>query len=120
MVYEEKGALLINWDAVEELFPAGLLDDVFEAYQRLLNDLAADDSAWQRTLAENARRLIPAAQLALREAANNTKAPLTDDLLHTPFLNHVAERPEPIAVSTPKSRLTYLDVYRYACRIEQE
>jgi amino acid adenylation domain-containing protein len=120
MVYEEKGSLRINWDAVEELFPAGLLDDMFAAYQRLLRDLAMDDSAWQRTLAENARRLIPEAQMAMREAANNTEAPLTGDLLHTPFLKQVAERPEQIAVHTPQRRLTYLEVYRYACRIERE
>src|ERR1700674_4793201 len=120
MVYEEKGSLQINWDAVEELFPAGLLDDMFEAYQRLLQDLAADDSAWQRTLAANPRRLIPVAQMVLRQAANNTEAPLTDDLLHTPFLKQVAERPEQLAVCTPKRRLTYQEVYRHACRIEQE
>ena len=120
IVWEEKGSLLINWDAVEELFPAGLLDDMFAAFQRLLQDLATDDSAWQRTLAENTRRLIPDAQMALRQAANNTKAPLTGDLLHTPFLRQVAERPEQIAVCTPKRRLTYLEVYRYACRIEEE
>ena len=120
MVQESAGELVINWDAVEELFPAGLLDDMFGAYQRLLQDLAADDSAWQRTLAENARRLIPAAQIALRDAANNTTAPLTGDLLHTPFLKQVAERPEQLAVCTPKRRLTYREVYRSACRIEQE
>ena len=120
MVYEEKGSLQINWDAVEELFPAGLLDDMFEAYQRLLQDLAADDSAWQRTLAENARRLIPVAQMASRQAANSTAAPLTADLLHTPFLQQVAERPEQMAVCTPKRRLTYREVYRHACRIEKE
>ena len=120
MVSEEKGSLQINWDAVEELFPAGLLDDMFEAYQRLLQDLATDDSAWQRTLAENSRRLIPAAQMSLREAANNTTAPITDDLLHTPFLKQVAERPEQIAVCTPNWRLTYLQTYRYACQIEEE
>jgi pyochelin synthetase len=120
MVYEEKGALQINWDAVEELFPAGLLDDMFEAFQRLLQDLAADDSAWERTVADNARRLIPEAQMALRQAANNTAAPITDDLLHTPFLKQVAERPEQLAVCTPQRRLTYRDAYGYACRIEQE
>ena len=120
MVYEEKGALQINWDAVEELFPGGLLDDLFAAYQRLLQDLATDDSAWQRTLAENARRLIPVAQMSLREAVNRTAAPLTGDLLHTPFLKQVVERPEQIAVSTPKRRLSYREVYRYACRMEQE
>jgi amino acid adenylation domain-containing protein len=124
MVTEEKGSLLVNWDAVEELFPAGLLDDMFAALQRLLQDLAADDSAWQRRLAENARRLIPAAPMAVREAANDAKASLvrskTGDLLHTPFLEQVAERPEQLAVCTPKRRLTYLEVYRYACRVEQE
>ena len=120
MVQESAGELVINWDAVEELFPPGLLDDMFEAYQRLLRDLAADDSAWQRSLAENARRLIPAAQMALRDAANSTTVPLTADLLHTPFLRQVAERPEQIAVCTPKRRLTYREAYRHACRIEQE
>jgi amino acid adenylation domain-containing protein len=120
MVYEEHGSLRINWDAVEELFPAGLLDDMFEAFLRLLQDLAADDSSWQRPLAENARRLIPDAQMALRDAANNITAPLTSDLLHTSFLKQVAERPEQTAVCTPKRRLTYLEVYRYACRIEEE
>ena len=120
MVFEEKGALQINWDAVEELFPAGLLDDMFGAYEQVLQDLASDDSAWQRTLAENARRLIPSAQMALRAAANSTQAPVTEDLLHTSFLKQVAERPEQLAVCTPKRRLTYRETYRYACRIEQE
>ena len=120
MVYEEKGDLVINWDAVEELFPAGLLHDLFDAYQSLLLDLAADDSAWQRTLAENARKLIPAKQTALREAANDTTAPITGDLLHTHFLKQVAERPDQLAVITPSRRLTYSEVYGYASRIEHE
>ena len=120
MVQETAGELVINWDAVEELFPPGLLDEMFEAYQGLLQDLATDDSAWQRSLAENAGRLIPDAQMALRRAANSTTAALTTDLLHTPFLKQVAERPGQIAVCTPKRRLTYLEAYRYACRIEGE
>ncbi len=45
---------------------------------------------------------------------------MTADLLHTPFLKQVAERPEQLAVCTPTRRLTYREVYRYACRIEQE
>ena len=120
MVQESDGQLLINWDAVEELFPAGLLDDMFAAYQQLLKDLGADESSWQRTLAENARRLIPEAQIALRRAANDTAAPLSGDLLHTPFLKQVAERPNQVAVCTPKRRLSYMEVYRYACRVEEE
>jgi pyochelin synthetase len=120
MVYEENGALQIDWDAIDELFPAGLLDDMLGAYHRLLEDLSADDSAWQRTLAENTRRLIPESQMAIRRAANSTQAPVSADLLHTPFLKQVAERPDQFAIRTLKRRLTYREVYRYACRVEQE
>lgn len=124
IVQEEKGSLLVHWDAVEELFPPGLLDDMFAALHRLLRDLAEDDFAWKRSLAENAQRSIPAEQIALREAANNTSAVLTSDsntdLLHTPFLKQVAERPDQVAICTREGRLTYLEAYRYACRIERE
>ncbi|HEY6324239.1 MAG TPA: condensation domain-containing protein, partial [Thermoanaerobaculia bacterium] len=40
-VGEHGGALVYNWDAVEELFPAGLLDAMFAAYGGLLERLAA-------------------------------------------------------------------------------
>ena len=46
-VMEENGALVFNWDAVEELFPAGLLDDMFAAYRELLSRLCHDDSSWR-------------------------------------------------------------------------
>ena len=120
MVYEEKGALQINWDAIEELFPAGLLDDMLGAYRELLKDLATDDSAWHRTLSENAARLIPQSQMAVRRAVNSTAAPVSGGLLHTPFLRHVAENPERPAVCTPKRRLSYREAYGYACAIETE
>ena len=44
--YEQEGRLVLNWDAVEGLFPEGLVEDMFDAYVRLLNRLAADDAAW--------------------------------------------------------------------------
>jgi amino acid adenylation domain-containing protein len=56
----------------------------------------------------------------VRVAANQTAAPVSDDLLHTPFLNHVAQRPEQLAVCTPTRRLSYLELYRRACGVEQE
>ncbi|MGB7922077.1 MAG: condensation domain-containing protein, partial [Pyrinomonadaceae bacterium] len=45
-VAEEDGALVLNWDAVEELFPDGLLDSMFSAYCQFLQRLADDDSLW--------------------------------------------------------------------------
>ena len=58
--------------------------------------------------------------MALRVAANDTTAPLTEDLLHIPFLKQVSERPNQLAVCTPKRRLTYRELYLRACRVEQE
>jgi non-ribosomal peptide synthetase component F len=115
MVQESAGELVINWDCIEELFPDHLLDDMFGAYQRLLQDLTFDDEAWHRSLADNTRCLIPAAQMALRDAANNTAAPITADLLHTPFLRQVAERPDQLAVCTPSRRLSYREAWNRNC-----
>ena len=120
MVNEDRNELVINWDSVEELFPAGMLDDMFEAYQRLLKDLASKDSSWQRTLAENTTELMPPAQMAIRRQVNATEAPLSDDLLHTRFLQQVAANPRQIAIRSPERRLTYEELYRRACRVEEE
>ncbi len=120
MASEEQGSLVVAWDAVEELFPAGLLDHMFEAFQALLTDLATDETSWERTLADNARQLLPATQLEVRNHANATAAELPDELLHTPFIWQVSERPDQLAVCTPNRRLTYRELYDRACGIETE
>jgi pyochelin synthetase len=120
MVHEDKGELVINWDAIEELFPAGLLDDMFRAYQTLLAQLASHDSSWSRTLADNARQLLPTHQTQWLEGVNGTAAPVSDELLHTLFLKQVEERPGQVAVCTPARRMTYAELYSRACRIEEE
>ncbi|MEU3391565.1 SDR family NAD(P)-dependent oxidoreductase [Streptomyces albidoflavus] len=38
--FEENGGLILNWDVVEEVFPAGVVDDMFAAYERLIRDLS--------------------------------------------------------------------------------
>jgi acyl transferase domain-containing protein/aryl carrier-like protein len=42
-VREEDGELTVFWDSVDAIFPEGLLDDMFDAYCRLLENLAADE-----------------------------------------------------------------------------
>jgi SagB-type dehydrogenase family enzyme len=70
-VYEQAGALVFNWDAVEDLFPRGLLDDMLSSYCRLLRDLAEDERAWHATEFD----LLPAEQAARRRAVNAAAAP---------------------------------------------
>jgi yersiniabactin nonribosomal peptide synthetase len=55
-VYEQEGRLHFNWDAIEELFPAGLLDEMFAGYGEVLRRLAHDEAAWNAAKAD----LVPA------------------------------------------------------------
>ncbi|WP_095980634.1 non-ribosomal peptide synthetase [Melittangium boletus] len=109
-ITEEKGALSFSWDTLDELFPPGLLDDLFSAYTRLLERLADDEAAWK----EEYPRLLPESQLAQRAAVNATEAPVPPGLLHSPFLEQVARQPEHPAVIASGRTLTYAELHRRA------
>lgn len=119
-VREASGALEIFWDAVEEVFPAGILDDMFVAYQKFLVQLAGDEVAWTRTLADNTLELLPANQVRLFEEVNHTRHPASEEFLHTLFLKQVEARPEQLAICTATRKMTYGELYSRACRVEEE
>ncbi|WP_414586466.1 amino acid adenylation domain-containing protein [Scytonema sp. PCC 10023] len=106
-VYEEEETLVFNWDAVEELFPGGLLSDMFEAYCGFLFRLANDESVWLKTR----RQLLPNAQIELFEAINSTTLPVPDLLLHTLFEAQVKQHPHHAAIIAPKRTLTYQELH---------
>jgi amino acid adenylation domain-containing protein/non-ribosomal peptide synthase protein (TIGR01720 family) len=115
-VAEQAGALVLHWDAVDDLFPPGLVDDMLGGYRALLERLASDPAAWE----EAERALAPAAQLALRQAVNATAeggAPVPALLLQTPFLARAAEQPGRPAVVAPGRTLTYGELARQAARL---
>ncbi|MBD2246558.1 non-ribosomal peptide synthetase, partial [Nostoc sp. FACHB-888] len=109
-VYEEAGTLMFNWDAIKELFPGGLLDDMFAAYCNLLQRLATDESAW----VETRRQLLPNAQIELFESINATTTSLSRELLHTLFETQVKQRPHHLAIIAPDCTFTYQDLFRYS------
>lgn len=115
VVSEQGGALVFNWDAVEELFPEGLLDSMFAAYCHLLNTLADTEEAWHQTVHELVP--VPACDLQLYREVNNTTAPESRQLLHELFLNQAEQRPDQVAVIAPGQTLTYGDLTAYALRI---
>jgi amino acid adenylation domain-containing protein len=110
-VAEHAGALLFNWDAVEDLFPAGLLDDLFAAYHGLLERLAAED--WEQV----GRPGPPPLHLDVQRAANDTVGPLPDGLLHQAFEEWAARDPERIAVVAVDRIWTYGELDRLANRL---
>jgi amino acid adenylation domain-containing protein len=115
-VFEEDGALGFNWDAVEDLFPEGLLQEMFDSYCGFLRRLASDAGVWQETV----RPLLPAAQLEQRKAVNSTDAPVPVGLLHSLFIEQVSERPEQAAVIAANKKLTYEELYRRASHLARK
>jgi epothilone synthetase B len=102
---EEEGQLVLSWDAVEDLFPAGMLDDMFAAEERLLRSLAEDQAAdWA----------FSPAQIEERVHWNRTEGPVPQGLLHEPFLKQVEQQPKAIAIIDSERTLTYGDLHRQA------
>lgn len=102
-VSEREGTLYVNWDAVEEVFPTGLLESMFTAYRDLLYRLAEEEVIWQQQTVH----LVPGEQLRHRAKINNTAAPLPAGLLHDGFLEQARRHPERPAVLTGSRVLSY-------------
>ncbi|MBT2385828.1 non-ribosomal peptide synthetase [Streptomyces sp. ISL-11] len=109
-VVDITGSLDLTWDCVEELFPEGLLDDMFATYCGLVERLASDDAMW----AEELSVALPAHQLTGRERANDTTGTLPAGLLHEPLLDAAAAHPERTAVLTSTESVTYGELADHA------
>ncbi|MEM9510831.1 MAG: amino acid adenylation domain-containing protein, partial [Cyanobacteria bacterium P01_E01_bin.35] len=106
-VKETDGNLVFNWDAVEEIFPKELLDDMFAAYCRFLNRLAFEEELWQA----KTRQLLPLKQLEQISIINTDETKvIKDTLLHTLFFEQVALHPHNAAVATSDRTITYQEL----------
>ena len=110
-VYEDGGALIYNWDAVQELFAEGLLDAMFAAYGELLQQLMTVEG-WQIS-----RPLAPAVQLEQRERINATSEEMVDLRLEALFQRQVRQRADQDAVIAGRTHLSYGELDRRARQI---
>ena len=113
-VSEINGALIYNWDTIDELFPSGMLDDMFTSYSNFLESLG-NEAEWQNTT----RQLLPSAQLETLTQANSTAANLIDNsntqpLLHQLFFDRVALNPDKQAIVTSNQSFTYQELSNYS------
>ncbi|MDH6113664.1 amino acid adenylation domain-containing protein [Kitasatospora sp. MAP12-15] len=112
---EDNGALVVNWDVVEEIFPAGMIDAMFAAYLDVLRGLCSEEQAWHRP----SPVLVPDADLARRQELNATAAPLPGGLLHDAFVAHAAATPERTAVIAPERTLSYGELDGLANQVDR-
>ncbi|MGW1761141.1 non-ribosomal peptide synthetase [Streptomyces mirabilis] len=106
-VYEFGGALISNWDAVEGLFPEGMIDEALDMYGDLLRSLAVDDTAWIEPIDS---MLVPShGPDLLAVPANDCQG-----VLHAPFLQQAALHPDREAVAADGRRITYGELARWS------
>lgn len=110
-VIPDRGGVTVQWDAVEELFPAGVLDAMFAAYTGLLHwvGAATDD--------EPLPDLLPQAQRVVRDRINATEGPVPDRLLHKGFLDSADRSGDAVALVWPGGRLSYAELSDRARRV---
>lgn len=108
-VSERGDALHTVWDTVQELFPTGLIDAMFDAYCRLIERLADDASGWQ------AVEPVPLAleQQDIRDKVNATLLPREPDLLHAGFRRWCARSPDNLALVQGDRQLSYAELARH-------
>ncbi len=109
-VVERQDTLFFNWDTVDELFPARMLDDMFASYSNLLQRLSKEDQTWN----EIAPIVLPSWQQQLTTTMNATMTPLPTGLLHTILQEQAATRPQAAAIITTKRTVTYEQLFLYA------
>lgn len=112
-VYEQEGALVFSWDVRQDLFPPGLIEDMFAAYCTLLRDLAGGEEAWGAIRPA----ALPASHAERVRAYNATGAALPRGLLHD--LSTADDEPPPggAAVVDPRRSVTRGELDRAAARI---
>ena len=105
-VSEAGGALVASWETRDEVFPAGLVDDVVAAYAELVERLAGEPEAWTHAPYE----YLPERQRLLREQVNTTVRAIPPALLHEPFWDQAQRSPDAPAVIAQERTLTYREL----------
>jgi len=113
-LYETEEGLLLAWDAVDALFPDGLVDQMFTACTRLIDWLAADDNDWR-----SAPDVLPASQQQRRDRDVEITLPQPTRCLHTSFFDWAAVHPQETALIDSRSNqhFSYGQLSEYALRV---
>ncbi|AVP97137.1 hypothetical protein C7S18_07995 [Ahniella affigens] len=113
---EEDGQLVLSWDAVDAIFPAGMLDDMFGAYIDTVTALADGDELWLGTHID----LLPDRQRQVRTDANSTTMPFPEVSLATLIHRHAEQAPDAVAVLSREHSLNYRELLERASYFANE
>lgn len=113
--YIMDGNLILCWDSVDELFPAGLLDDMMDSLYGLILSLT-DRISW-----EHNADVLPNNQKIVRKQDIENILPLQypDETLYDGFLRNVKLNPDKVAIidSETKEQITYYKLYEISLKV---
>jgi amino acid adenylation domain-containing protein len=115
-IFEVGGDLVINWDAVDEVFLPGVLDDMFGAERELLESLATVPEAWER----HELVVLPGDQQKRREAVNGTAAQEVDACLHALFIDKALAGPERVALASSAGEMSYGELLAHSNLVAEQ
>ncbi|OKI02564.1 non-ribosomal peptide synthetase [Streptomyces sp. CB02923] len=99
-------ATAVHWDVRDGVFPDGVVEDMFSAFETLVGRLTDDDSVWDAADPV----ALPARQLERLERANATAAPRAAGALHEKVVAQALRTPGSTAVITPHRSLDYAEL----------
>jgi amino acid adenylation domain-containing protein len=105
-LFEQGGGLRCNWDSVVGLFPDGMLDAMFSAFDTLLSRLHHERDAWHRPPGID----LPPAQMRAIEAVNAASFECTDELLHAQLLARLHASGARTAIRTRTRSIDYREL----------
>jgi pyochelin synthetase len=115
-IFEVDGDLVINWDAVDEAFLPGVLDDMFEVQRELLESLASTPEIWERQEVV----ALPAAQRKRLESVNDTAADEVGQCLHELFIASALACPDGIALAYGTGEMTYGELLAHSHLVAEQ
>ncbi|MBB84106.1 MAG: non-ribosomal peptide synthetase [Deltaproteobacteria bacterium] len=120
-ISEIDDALHINWDTIDELFPPGVLDEMFAAYRSRLETLSEGEGAWREKLARPAGTVAAhAGYLAELNEPTWQDTGAESILLHELFFRQAERMPDAIAIEDGETRLDYRELAARALALAAE
>lgn len=104
------------WDLMEEFFPEGLIDSMWQAYGALLDRLARDPEAWHLTEFD----MIPETDLRPRRLRNQTGRPEPDGALHDALAKQAVAQGERAALVSAAGTLSYREMDTWSSALATE
>ncbi len=111
------GELVMSWNYVEDLFPQGMVEDMFDSACHLLCACAEEPSIWSQQYSVVP---LPEIQQQSRLAANATGRDIPPLLLHESLLTAAYRNPEKIAVIQGNREISYRQLVATAYNISDQ